>query len=182
MSLYDFNCRSLLYWGARSSLVLPQTPWSSFSQDLTSWLFLPPSFFSTAKLFFCLQQKPTSYALFPPQTPYLLPAPSTSSMQSLMKLPLCRTRVTHTAFSTNQPPETARRLWLQIYLTIKSSSFFFFFFFFSRLDTSFSWWGRFVLPIRGDVFIILPAPCYTVSIRSSLSCRQPVGLPQFCSG
>ncbi len=79
------NCRSLLYWGVRSSLVLPQTPWSSFP-DLMSYFF---SFYCKTLFLFCLQQKPTSYALFlhklltSSQPP--LPPPCSCS---LMKWPL----------------------------------------------------------------------------------------------
>lgn len=80
------NCRSLLYWGVRIALVLPQTPWSSFPELLLFLLLQNSLFLFTAKAYLIS---------VPPQTPYLLPAPSTSSMQLFVKeIATCRTRVT----------------------------------------------------------------------------------------
>lgn len=82
------NCRSLLYWGVRIPLVLPQTPWSSFPELLFFFLYCKTLFFL---VFFCLQQKPTSYLflhkLFTSSQPPLPPPCSCATIAT------CRTRV-----------------------------------------------------------------------------------------
>lgn len=70
------NCRSLLYWGVRSSLVLPQTPWSSFP-DLMSYFF---SFYCKTLFFFVYSKSlphmrcSSTNSLPPPSPLYLLHA------------------------------------------------------------------------------------------------------------
>lgn len=114
------NCRSIvLRCCVRSSLVLPQTPWSSFP-DLMSYFF---SF--TAKLyfvfFFLFTAKAYLICAVPPQTPYLLPAPSTSSMQLFVnEIATCRTRVTR-HFQRISPRNGSSNI------SYNQSSFFFFF-------------------------------------------------------
>lgn len=81
------NCRSLLYWGVRISLVLPQTPWSSFPELLFFSFTAKLSFF----LFFCLQQKPTSYLFLHKRvTSSQPPLPPPCSCTTIAT---CRTRV-----------------------------------------------------------------------------------------
>lgn len=134
----------------RSSLVLPQTPCSSFP-DLMSYFFL-----WLQNFFFCLQQKPTSYALFLHKLLTSSQTPSTSFMRLFVHwIATCRTRVT--PHFQRISPEMARHLWLQI--SYNQSPFF------KGYPQVFRT-GKFVSHIQGEVF--LPALCYTVSIHSSL--------------
>lgn len=69
----------------RSSLLLPQTPWSSFP-DLISFLIFLLQKLSFFLFFIFILFTAKAYLIFavPSQTPYLLPAPSTSFMQFVL--------------------------------------------------------------------------------------------------
>lgn len=131
----------------RSSLVLPQTPWSSFP-DLMSYFFF---FYCKTLFFFCLQQKPTSYALFLHKllTSSQPPLPPPCSCL-LIKLPLVALESQH---FQRISPETAR-LFVTPSISYNQSSFL-------KVLHKFSEMSVFVSHIQGEVF--LPARCqYTL--------------------
>lgn len=143
------NCRSLLYWGERISLVLPQTP--PYSPPLPShppsrrssfpWVTLILILLQKVSLFFCLQQKAYLISV-PQQTPYLLSAPSTSSVQLF------------SPSVANQPPRTTtRRSRLQVFLIIKAF-FFYYYYYFLKLLQRLSEWARALAPSTAMIFFV----------------------------
>lgn len=105
----------------------------------------------------------------PPQTPYLLPDPLylLHAVVCSLKLPLVALESRRIFNAWNGSSLVTPNISYN-----QSPSFFFVF----KVLHKFSERPCFASHIQGEVF--LPALCYTVSIHSSLSCRQPVSLPQ----
>lgn len=125
-------------------------------------------FYCKTFFFFLFTAKAYLICAVPPQTPYLLPDPLLPPPCSclLIKLPLV-------ALESRRIFNESALKWLvtcDSKYILQSKPFL------KVLHTRFRM-GVFASHIQGEVF--LPALCYTVSIHSSHSCRQPVSLPQF---
>lgn len=156
------NCRSLLYWG-----VVWEVPWCCHRlPGLPSQIWWVTFFFYCKILFFCLQQKPTSYALFLHKllTSSQPPLPPPCS-RLLIKLPLVALE-SHGIFNVSSALKWLVNLWLQIYLTIKALL---------KVLRRFSERAYLSHTSRVNFF----ASSVFVSIHSPHSCGQPVSLPQF---
>lgn len=135
------NCRSLMYWG-----VVWEVPQCCHRlPGLPSQIWWVTFFHLLQNLFFCLQQKPTSYALFLHKLRTSSQTRFTSTVQFFVhSTATCRTRVT--PHFKQISPEMARHLRLQI--SYNQSPF---------LKVSQKFWEC-LSHIQGDVF--LPALLY----------------------
>lgn len=162
------NCRSLLYWGVRICLVLPQTPWSSFPELLSfSFYCKTLSFFVYSK---SLPHICSSTNSLPPPSPPL-PSSCSHSLKRILPLLALESRgiVNESALKRLVTRDSKYILQSKLFVFLSFYFWFWFFFFFEGFTNDFN--NMFDSHIQGWRFSA--SSVYTAGVHHHVAADSP---------